>query len=75
LTDNNSVVSINTAGSGGPVGWYVAGQNNLNEQMFWYRVGEGEPQFDKEASGIPTLPNYNKTLSGGLSAVQRGREF
>jgi len=44
LTDNNSVEPINPNSQAGMFNWYVDGQNQLNQQWFWYRIGNTPEQ-------------------------------
>jgi hypothetical protein len=39
LADGNSVAYVNTASQDGMFNWSVNGLNQLNQQWFWYRVG------------------------------------
>lgn len=41
LTDGNSVASVDLDSSAGMNYWSVDGQNQLNQQWFWFRVGSG----------------------------------
>ncbi len=44
LTDNNSVAQINPNSQSGMFNWSVDGQNQLNQQWFWYRIGNTPEQ-------------------------------
>ena len=41
LADGNSMASVNLDSSAGMNYWSVDGQNQLNQQWFWFRVGSG----------------------------------
>lgn len=41
LADGNSTAQVNTTSQAGMFNWEIAGQNQLNQQWFWYRVGSG----------------------------------
>ena len=44
LTSGNSSVTINAASQTGMNNWTVDGQNQLNQQWFWYRIGSSGPE-------------------------------
>jgi hypothetical protein len=57
LTDMNTVVKVDV-GPDSPAGmssWTVDGQNHLNRQWFWYRVGDAGPERPLETLGTPTI--------------------
>lgn len=57
LIDMNSVVTVNVS-PGSPAGmssWTVDGQNQLNRQSFWYRLGDTGPERPVESLGVPTV--------------------
>lgn len=44
LIDDNSSMTFNTASSSNATSWVVDGVNQLNQQAFWYRVGNAAEQ-------------------------------
>jgi hypothetical protein len=63
LTDNNATAVVNTGSQAGMDFWSVdgnglAGQNQLAQQWFWYRVGNTVPQ------SIDTISSPHNTLVG-----------
>lgn len=42
LANNNSAASVNLDSQAGMYSWTVSGQNQLNQQWFWYRVDGGD---------------------------------
>jgi hypothetical protein len=59
LTDNNSVVQVNTGSSAGMSSWSVNGQNQLAQQWFWYRVGATGPEAPINTISAPTITTPN----------------
>ncbi|MEM8867585.1 MAG: hypothetical protein AAGC73_04900 [Verrucomicrobiota bacterium] len=49
LVDDNSLVSIDTAN--GVTGWEVDGQNQLEQQWFWYRTGSDTREYSIDSIG------------------------
>lgn len=69
LTDGGSSASINLGGGTGLNGmnnWSVNGQNQLNQQWFWYSFGGGVAQ-QVNSIGTPTVTTYNG--SSGINEV------
>lgn len=56
LTNGNSSVTIDPTASAGVENWDINGQNQINQEWFWYRAGSSGPE-----SSIDTL--------GGTSAL------
>ena len=44
LTDGGSTATVNLGSSAGMNSWTVSGQNQLNQQWFWYRTDDGIAQ-------------------------------
>ena len=44
LNDGGSSATVNLGSSDGMNNWSVNGQNQLNQQWFWYAIGSGAPQ-------------------------------
>lgn len=58
LSDGNSSASINPSSQAGMFDWSIDGQNQLNQQWFWYRVGDAaEQSVDKISVPSVTQPN------------------
>lgn len=56
LVDQNSVVQIQTSGSGaGMFNWLVDGQDYLAQQWFWFRVGSSGPESRIDTISAPTI--------------------
>jgi hypothetical protein len=71
LTDQNAVLNVVTNSSAGMNSWTIDGQNVLDQQWFWYRVGNSGGQ-----SSLDTLPS-TITLSDAadLTASYTGATF
>jgi hypothetical protein len=59
LTDQNAVLNIVTNSSAGMNSWTIDGQNVLDQQWFWYRVGNtgGQSSLDTLPSTITVNPS------------------
>jgi hypothetical protein len=58
LVDGNSSVSIDPGSQTGMNGWTVDGNNQLNQQWFWYRVGSGTAaSIDTISAPVVSQPN------------------
>lgn len=58
MNDAGSTANIDLGSSAGMYGWTVNGQNQLNQQWFWYQANGGSVQsIDK--IGTPTVTTYN----------------
>jgi PEP-CTERM motif-containing protein len=78
MTDGNSVATVNLGGGSGALGmnsWTINGQNQLQQQWFWFRVGSGA-QSSLNSLGTPVFSGgtgYNyldatySSVSGGFS--------
>ena len=59
LSDNTSVATVNLGGGTGLAGmnsWTIAGQSQLNQQWFWYRIGnDSSGQHRLDSLGAPTI--------------------
>jgi len=76
LSDGNSVATVNLAGGTGDSGmnsWAINGQNQLQQQWFWFRVGsDPSGQHRLDSLGTPTV----NTLSGNsVDATYHGTGF
>jgi len=54
LTDGNSTALINAASQAGMFHWDIQGQNQLQQQWFWYGIGGG-PVSSIDTLGAPTI--------------------
>ncbi|MGD0745227.1 MAG: PEP-CTERM sorting domain-containing protein [Verrucomicrobiota bacterium] len=55
LSSGNSSVGIDLGSQAGMYNWTVDGQNQLNQQWFWYRVGSSGPEASIDTIGTPTV--------------------
>ena len=55
LSSGNSSVVINPDSQTGMNNWTVDGQNQLNQQWFWYRVGSSGGEASIDTIGTPTV--------------------
>lgn len=72
LTDQSSVLNIVTNSSAGTNNWTIDGQNVLDQQWFWYRVGNvgGQSSLDTLPSTITLLdPSDFKASYTGATFV------
>jgi PEP-CTERM motif len=58
LTDGGSAATINLSSSAGMNGWNVGGQNQLNQQWFWYRTSSSSGIAAINTIGTPTYTLY-----------------
>jgi hypothetical protein len=54
LVNNNSLAQINTGSQSGMFRWTVDGGNQLNQQWFWYRVGNN-PESSIDTISAPSI--------------------
>jgi hypothetical protein len=62
LSSGNSSVGIDVGSQTGIYNWTVDGQNQLNQQWFWYRTASSGPAASVDTIGAPAvtwLNNYN----------------
>jgi hypothetical protein len=61
LNDGNSSASVNLGSQAGMYAWTINGQNQLNQQWFWYRVdGDATGQHSIDTiGGLSSLNNAN----------------
>lgn len=64
MSDGNTMAMVDVASAMGMYQWNVGGQNQLNKQWFWYRVGDGQ-QYSIDTMGVPIVsrPSGNSSLS------------
>jgi hypothetical protein len=65
LLDGNSSALVDVNSSMGMYNWSVSGQNQLNQQWFFYRVGSGAQQSIDQISPA----NYTQTNASSLNTV------
>jgi hypothetical protein len=73
LNNNNSSAAINTGSSAGMFNWSVLGQNQLQQQWFWFRVGGSGPEAPINTINAPVNTTNNGTR--GLSTVYANSQF
>ena len=59
LVNNNSHAQVDVGSQAGMFNWYVDGQNQLNQQWFWYRVGAAGPERSIETISAPVFSTPN----------------
>jgi MYXO-CTERM domain-containing protein len=60
LHDGNSSASVNLGSQAGMSQWMINGQNQLNQQWFWYRVGNSSGQHSIDTiGGLTHVENAN----------------
>jgi hypothetical protein len=62
LNSGNSTVSIDTGSQAGMYNWLVAGQDQLAQQWFWYRIGNSGPEASIDTISAPV----NNQISGSI---------
>jgi hypothetical protein len=72
LSDLNSVITINPANQSGINEWSIAGQDQLNQQWFWYRIGNSA-EASIDTIGAPTVSTYNGTR--GVTTTYANSQF
>jgi len=63
LNSGNSSVSINTASQAGMYNWIVGGQNQLNQQWFWYRIGSTGPEASINTVSAPSISQLSASIA------------
>ena len=69
LNDGGSSATIDLGSSAGMNNWTVLGQNQLNQQWFWYRTDGGAPQPINTIGGM----TYHTYI--GLTGSTSGRDL
>jgi hypothetical protein len=72
LTDNNSSAQINPYTQAGMLNWSVQGNNQLNQQWFWYRT-DGNPNASIDTISAPTVGTFDGTR--GLTTTYANSQF
>lgn len=55
LENGNSSVRINAGSQTGMYDWTVDGQDQLNQEWFWYRIGDADPEASIDKISCPTV--------------------
>lgn len=71
LSNNGSTASVDLGSSAGMTSWLVNGQNQLNQQWFWYRTDSGLAQPINTIGGL----QYNVTGGNKLDAVYQNGQL
>ena len=58
LTEGNSTFAVDPYSQVGAFQWAIGGNNQLNQQFFWYRTGSGA-QYSIESGATTITPTYN----------------
>ncbi|MGC3958927.1 MAG: PEP-CTERM sorting domain-containing protein [Verrucomicrobiota bacterium] len=58
LTEGNSTFVVDPMSQTGASQWSIGGNNQLNQQFFWYRTSSG-PQYSIENGATTITPTYN----------------
>jgi hypothetical protein len=64
LTNGNSSVTINPTSSAGLENWSINGQNQINQEWFWFRVGGTGGQSSLDTLGSPKISLLDTTGDG-----------
>jgi hypothetical protein len=72
LSDGNSSLSVDTSSQTGLNGWTVDGQNQLNQQWFWYRVGSSGPEASIDSLA---LQSSVQTAANALTTTYANSQF
>jgi hypothetical protein len=73
LLNNNSTAAINTGSSAGMFNWSVAGQNQLQQQWFYFRVGSTGGEAPINTISAPVNTTFNGTR--GVSTVYANSQY
>ena len=72
ISEGTASADINVGGQPGMFNWNIAGQDQLNQQWFWYRTGVG-PESSIDTISAPTVTTYNGTR--GLQTTYGNAQF
>lgn len=72
LTDGNSTVSIDPGSPAGVNAWTVDGQNQLNTEWLWYRVGNSGTAASVDTISTPTV---SQPAAGALTTTYHNSQF
>ena len=71
LSENNSVALVDTGSQAGMFYWAIQGQNQLQQQWFWYAVGNNAPASIDTISA-PAVGLFSGTRGLSLTYAQAG---
>lgn len=69
LTDNNSSASLNVGSQAGMYNWTVDGINQLDQQWFWYAIGNAAPASIDTISAASVSQPMNDYLTTSYTSV------
>ena len=72
ISEGNASADINVGAQPGMFNWSIAGQDQLNQQWFWYRTGIG-PEASIDTISAPSVTTYNGTR--GLQTTYANAQF
>lgn len=72
ISDGNASADINVGAQPGMFNWSIAGQDQLNQQWFWYRTGVG-PEASIDTISAAAVTTYNGTR--GLQTTYGNAQF
>ncbi|MGN6554804.1 MAG: PEP-CTERM sorting domain-containing protein [Verrucomicrobiota bacterium] len=72
LSDLNSTAKLDALSQSGMYQWTVDGQNQLNQQWFWYRIGN-TAEASINTISTPTISTYNGTR--GVTTTYANGQF
>ena len=70
LQNGNSTVTINPTSTAGVEDWTVNGQNQLNQEWFWFRPGGQKGQSSLNSLGTPKVTPMDTTGDGKDDTVE-----
>lgn len=72
ISDGNASADINVGAQPGMFNWSIAGQDQLNQQWFWFRTGVG-PEASIDTISAAAVTTYNGTR--GLQTTYGNAQF
>jgi len=76
LSSGNSAASVNLGSQAGMNSWTINGQNQLNQQWFWYRVdGDQTGQHSIDTIGTPSVIANSSSLDATYTAANFSLEI
>lgn len=72
ISEGNASADINVGAQPGMFNWSIAGQDQLNQQWFWYRTGVG-PEASIDTISAAAVTTYNGTR--GLQTTYGNAQF
>jgi MYXO-CTERM domain-containing protein len=70
LQNGNSTVTIDPTSTAGVEDWTINGQNQLNQEWFWFRPGSQKGQSSLNSLGTPTVTPLDMTGDGKDDMVE-----